>query len=203
MNYTLFLALTSLTASCAYIGVFVTLHLLPTGYNPIRQAVSDYAVGKYGHWFRRSLWLSSIGVLSLAAGLALGVGVPPLAGQGLIYLALGAATRLGMILFPTDLEDQRLTRVGIIHYVFAVLTFTFIYMAISNITPVLVTLHPWSLLRGLFTPLVTVVAAALALVVLTMLRPFRPVFGLCERLFLASTYVWLILTAVLLCVQAY
>jgi hypothetical protein len=53
-----------------------TLHFLPTGYNPIRHAVSDYAVGRYGPLFRIGLWSSSIGMLTLAVGLALAVGFP-------------------------------------------------------------------------------------------------------------------------------
>ena len=29
----------------------IMLHLLPTGYNPVRDAVSDYGVGRYRGWF--------------------------------------------------------------------------------------------------------------------------------------------------------
>jgi hypothetical protein len=31
----------------------ITLHVLPTGYNPVRDAVSDYGVGPYRGWFYR------------------------------------------------------------------------------------------------------------------------------------------------------
>ncbi len=34
----------------------IMLHLLPTGYNPVRDAVSDYGVGRYRGWF----WLQAV-----------------------------------------------------------------------------------------------------------------------------------------------
>ena len=47
----------------------IMLHLLPTGYNPVRDAVSDYGVGRYRGWF----WLQAVagGVGCLALGIAL------------------------------------------------------------------------------------------------------------------------------------
>jgi hypothetical protein len=32
-------------------GALLQLHVLPTGYNPVRDAVSDYAIGRYRAWF--------------------------------------------------------------------------------------------------------------------------------------------------------
>jgi hypothetical protein len=46
---TLTLALISLVASVAYLAIFVAWHVLPSGYDPIRHAVSDYAIGRYGY----------------------------------------------------------------------------------------------------------------------------------------------------------
>ena len=47
----------------------VMLHLLPAGYNPVRDAVSDYGPGPYRGWF----WLQAAagGVGCLALGIAL------------------------------------------------------------------------------------------------------------------------------------
>jgi hypothetical membrane protein len=41
----LIFALLSLLGSLVYIAVVAALHVLPTGYNPARNAVSDYGVG--------------------------------------------------------------------------------------------------------------------------------------------------------------
>jgi hypothetical protein len=42
-------------------AALIVLHVLPTGYDPIRDAVSDYGVGPYRPWF----WLQAV-----AGGLA-------------------------------------------------------------------------------------------------------------------------------------
>ena len=111
------LALVSLIATVGYLSIFVALHVLPTGYNPIRHTVSDYAVGKYGYLFRIGLWVSSLGVVALGAALITGVGAPPLAVRSLVFLFLIPAARIGMAWFPTDLEGDGLSRTGIAHYV--------------------------------------------------------------------------------------
>ncbi len=41
------LACFALLATFACLGALVWVHLLPTGYRPIRNAVSDYGIGRY------------------------------------------------------------------------------------------------------------------------------------------------------------
>lgn len=50
-------------------AALIVLHFVPTGYNPIRDAVSDYGVGPYRAWF----WLQAVagGLGCLALGIAL------------------------------------------------------------------------------------------------------------------------------------
>ncbi len=168
------------------------MHFLPTGYSPVHNAVSDYGAGSYSSLFRISLWSGSIAVLALAVGLALGVGSPPLVNWDLVFLGLVAVARIGESLFPTTVEGERLTRTGALHYLFAILTFGFTYAAISGLTPVLVKLHPWHSERPADC-LAGAVLVGLVLVVATLLPRLRRVFGLCERFFLAVTYVWLVL----------
>jgi hypothetical membrane protein len=62
-------ALISLAGSLVYVAVVVVLHFLPTGYDLVHNAVSDYGVGRYAPLFRVSLWAGSIAVLALAIGL--------------------------------------------------------------------------------------------------------------------------------------
>jgi hypothetical protein len=198
----LIFALISLLGSLIYVGVVAALHVLPTGYNPARNAVSDYGVGQYAPLFRVSLWAGSIAVLALPVGLALGVGAPPLATSDLVFLGLVAVSRVGESLFPTTVEGERLTRTGGFHYVFAILTFGFTYTAISGLTPVLVKIHPWHSDKGLLTWLAGATLVGLILVVVTLLPRLRRLFGLCERFFLLVTYAWLVLVALQLAVKA-
>jgi hypothetical protein len=191
MQVSFLLALTGLLAILGYLTIFVALHLQTTGYNPVRHAVSDYALGRSGNLFRTGLWLSSAGVLALVVALKVGVGVPPLAKQDLAFLVLIPLARIGLTLFPTDLEGQRRTTTGMMHYVFAILAFTFTYLAISRLTPALQILGPsWT--HSTLRALATVARISLILVVVTMLPRLRAVFGLFERLFLLSTNAWFV-----------
>lgn len=202
MTGTLILALVSLAAILAYLTILAALHVLPSGYDPIRHAVSDYAIGTHGHLFRIGLWVSSLGVLALALALITGIGSPPLETRDLVLLMLVPVARVGMTLFPTDLEGDPFTPAGIAHYVLAILAFTLTYLVISDTTSVLRDLHPAAWLDSSLKWSAAAVAPELFLVVITMLRPLRRVFGLCERLFLLTTNVWFILVAVLLITRA-
>jgi hypothetical protein len=192
------LAATSLAATVAYLAIMFMLHVLPTGYSPVRHAVSDYGVGRFRSLFTAALFVSSIAVLTLAFALLRGVGAPPLATRDLVYLLLIPIARIGMTLFPTSLEDQRITRVGLLHYACAVAAFTLTYLTISGMTAALRDLDPsaWTHAPLLWTEWLT--APTLALVVLTMLRPLRKFFGVFERIFLLNTNIWFALAAGLL-----
>lgn len=195
-------ALISLAGSLVYVAVVVALHVLPTGYDLVHNAVSDYGVGQYAPLFRVSLWAGSIAVLALTIGLTLEPGAPPLLTRSLVFLGLVAACRIGESLFPTTVEGQKLTRTGALHYLFAILTFGFTYAAISDLTPDLVKLYPWHAHHGLLDWLSGAILVGLILVIATLLPRLRRVFGLCERFFLLVTYGWLGLVAWLLAVKA-
>jgi hypothetical protein len=189
------LAATSLVATLTYLAIVTILHLLPTGYRPIRDAVSDYGVGQYRSLFTVALAVSSVAVLTLAFALLRGVGTPPLATRDLVYLLVIPVARMGMTLFPTSLEGQRISRSGLLHYAFAVGAFTLTYLAISGMTPALRHLDPNAWAHAPLGWAEWIVAPALAFVVVTMFRPLRRTFGLFERVFLLSTNVWFALAA--------
>lgn len=194
---TLPLLMISVVATLAYLVVFAALHWLPTGYSPVRHAVSDYGVGRYAGLFSAGLYASSIGVLALAFALMRGIGAPPLAVRDLVYLLLIPLARTGMALKATNLEGERLDRSGMLHYLFAVAAFTFTYLAISGTTSFLRASDPTVWLRSPLGWIGWVIAPELALVVITMFRPLRRVFGLAERLFLLTSNLWFILVALL------
>ena len=191
----------SVFSSLAYtldLGFFVVLHILPTGYNPIRHAVSDYAIGKYRRWFQVRLWLNALGSLALAGALFILPGTPPLALFDLIFLILLVPARLGVALFPTDLEGKPRTRSGILHYLFAIISFALVYTVVRDMTPVLQTSPAWSPIRGVLCFLAILVLPALIAVIVTLLPALRRIFGLFERIFLLTTTGWLLLVSVFL-----
>ena len=199
----LVLALISVAGSLVYVGVVLALHFLPTGYDLVHNAVSDYGVGQYAPLFRVSLWAGSIAVLALAIGLTLEPGAPPLLTRGLVFLGLVSACRIGESLFPTTVEGEKLTRTGAMHYLFAILTFGFTYAAISDLTPDLVKLYPWHSNTGALDWLSGAILVGLILVLATLLPRLRHVFGLPERFFLGVTYIWLVVVAWQLAVKAH
>jgi Protein of unknown function (DUF998) len=192
----------SLLGSLTYVGVILTLHVLPTGYSPVHDAVSDYGVGRYASLFRVGPWSGSISGLALTAGLAVGAGSPAAGRPGSGVLGTGNCQPHGESLFTTTLEGRRLSRSGPLRYVFAILTFGFTYAAISGLTAGLTRLHPWVEAAGLLRWLAGATLVGLILVVATLLPRLRNLFGLCERFFLLVTYGWLVLVAPLLIVRA-
>ncbi|WP_329543491.1 DUF998 domain-containing protein [Streptomyces sp. NBC_01356] len=202
MSVAFFFAILGLIGLIGYVGIFVALHVLPTGYHPIRHAVSDYAVGQYGWLFRVGLLVSSLGVLFLAIGLTLDPGAPPLAVSQLVFLYLVPAMRLGMAIFRTDLEGEKLTLTGRLHYLFAIAAFAFTYAAISGMTPRLTSVSPWQSADGLLSALQWIALVSLVLLVVTLLPRLRTIFGLFERAFLVSTNLWFITVGICLAVKA-
>jgi hypothetical protein len=192
------LALIGLGATLAYLAVFVVLHILDIDYDPIRNAVSDYGVGRYGFLFRAGLFASSVGVLALAVAVGRSVGTPPVDARYLGYLLLIPIARLGMSIFPTTVEGRHLTRTARAHYVCAIAAFALTYLVISDLTPVLRHLGPDTWTSGPLRLCAAAVGPELIAVVLTMIGPLRRVFGLVERVFLLTTNVWFVLLALLL-----
>lgn len=198
MLTTLVFAVLSLAGTVSYLSLFVSWHVLPTGYDPIRHAVDDYAVGRCATTLRIGLWASSVGVLALAIGLWVNVKSPSITGKGLVFLFLEPVSRVAMTLFLTDLEGRRRTRKGLLHYLFAIAAFTFTHLAISGATSTLRALGSATWVDQCLRWLAAAVGPELILVVATMLRPLRRVFGLFERLFLLTTNAWFLVVAALL-----
>ncbi|MFF4977789.1 DUF998 domain-containing protein [Streptomyces sp. NPDC001083] len=186
------LSVLGLIAILGYLGIFTALHVLPTGRHPVRHAVSDYAVGPYGRIFRRGLVISSVGLLLTTLALFQEPGSPPLKSTPLVLLLLVPVARVGMAVFPTDLEEEKITRTGLLHHLFAVAAFALTYTAISQLTPDLADISPWSSFSGLLHALHRIILVSLVLLVVTMTPRLRRIFGLFERLFLISTNVWFI-----------
>ncbi|MGW6276091.1 DUF998 domain-containing protein [Kribbella sp. NPDC055071] len=178
-----------------YLCIFVTLHVLPTGYSPIGHAVSDYGVGRYAGLFRIAGAASSVGILCLAVALTLEPGTPTVSVFELVCLYLIPVFRIAILRFPTDLEGQRLTRNGRLHYLFAILAFAATYSAIAGMTPELTSIDPWNSIHGLLHVLQLIAMVSLILLVIAMIPQLRRVFGLFERLFLTSTNLWFLLVA--------
>jgi hypothetical protein len=170
-------------------GSLIALHFLPTGFHPVRDPVSNYAVSRYGFLYPLQAFSSGIcGVCLLALISGLGPGWPA---WGTIALGGYSLARLAIGFFPTDVQPQR-TRTGIVHMVLAAITFAGIACAAGALTSSLTRLAIWSGVGAALQGAAFLTeASAVAFVVVISTRPFRPIAGLIERGIYCGTLAWL------------
>lgn len=169
-----------LAATAAWALVLVAVHLQPTGYDPLRNAVSDYGVGSHRSWYRAQTALAAVAALALLVALASGSDAP---WWLLALLAAFAVARLAIPSFPTDLDRTRPTRTGRVHLLLAAVAFATVAVAAGN-TPDHLAPHAlrWA-----------VVATSVATWLAIRLR--LRLFGLVERLFYTATIAWFLWVA--------
>lgn len=181
-------AAVSLACWVARLVLLVVLHARPTGYHPVRHAVSDYAVGPTGPLAARLSWVTAVGWLAFACAATLWF---PAGGDRLFVVVCSITLGvLGFVmpLVPTVLEGQRLTRRGLLHYVLAIASFALAYAAMGNVVRVLAPAAP--AVGGVLGAVSWVALVSLVGVCVTLVGPGRRVFGLVERAYLASVLVF-------------
>jgi len=166
------------TGAC--VGCLVYLHLAPTGYSPVRNAVSEYGVGAYARWYGLQATCTGLAAVCLAVALRSPRRV-------VVLLAVLAAARIAIGWFPTDtLASGRRTYRGGIHLLLALVAFT---------------AAPWAAIALKHAehgePWLGRVMAALAVATMLSLRTsLRPWFGLVERGYYVAMLSWLTLVSV-------
>jgi hypothetical protein len=93
------LAVASLVFTGGCVACLVYLHLAPTGYSPVRNAVSEYGIGPYARWYRAQAAFTGVAGLLLAGALAAGVDPAPRRVITLLVVLLVARVSIGW--FPT------------------------------------------------------------------------------------------------------
>jgi hypothetical membrane protein len=173
----------------------ITLHLLPTGFNPVTHELSDYANGPYG-------WLMTVGFLGLGLGslllvwiVARGHDAGLLSRATLVLLGVWGAARFLAAFFPDDLPGAVPTVHGRIHNVLGALAFFSVSIAMILASRSFRREPRWSSLSRL-----SLVLGVLALIATLLFvggvessSPTHPVLGLSERVFYICAIVWLLL----------
>ena len=184
----------ALVLGVARLAMFIALHLVPSDYNIVQHAVSDYAVGPTRRLATAVTWTSAVFWAVLAGAIALG---PPTPEKGVaLWLTILAVIFAALPLLPTDVEGQPTTLIGRLHLVAAIAWFAIAYSCMGNIVRLLAPLAPQGLVSFLGATRWVTAAALIALVTALVIRRLRPyAFGISERIFLLAVYVFYLGTA--------
>jgi len=191
------LSIVAAIAMAVSTGALVLLHVLPTGYNPVRDAVSDYAIGSYRPVFWTFVTAGATSGLALAIALARSNPAKPT--LTIVMLLLSAAARVLIPIFPTDQNGSRFqTSKGTVHMILAVTIFAAIAVAASNLGGTVGHEPAWHAVHGLvdgWLPwVITVTASATGL---AMIGPrLKRIFGLIERSYYASSIAWFLVVSI-------
>ena len=190
------LSLVAAAATVAQVGLLVALHLLPTGYRPVRDALSDYGIGRY----RRLFWAQTAtgGLARMALAGALADSHPSNPGVVSVLLLISGAALLTMPLFPTDQGSSRFqTPRGTIHMALAVTAFAAVTVAASELAGTLENEAQWAGVKSLIVIIPWVMTGTVIAVAVATVSPrLKPVFGLIERLFSVSSIAWFLVVSI-------
>ena len=183
------LASVSIVCLSAFSIIILSLHFLPTGYDPVSQAVSDYAVGKFGELAAAGFLVGGTGLTALGVGLFVTSTGSRAFRAGAVFLAVAGVAMFAVGGFPTDLEGGAPTFPGTIHSILSEVVF--------SLGPIGALLVIYSRSRKLFA--VALPAYLLAGAPLSASLAYSPGYtGLAERIFIAfllalwaSIAVWL------------
>jgi len=185
------LALVSLAVG---IVALVVLHVVPTGYSPLRDAVSDYGVGRYAWGYRTQVVAIGVAAAIEAGGFAHNGAAGT---AGIVWLVGYAISRVAIAWAPTDLPGTTRTPTGRVHALLAIAAFTAIAVATSTIPNDLRGVAAWDSWADPLNTLGTlVVVAAIATAAAIVVGPLRQVFGLVERLLYVASLAWLLTAAI-------
>ena len=180
------LAAASLLCTGGCVACLVYLHLAPTGYSPVRNAVSEYGIGAHARWYRAQAACAGAAGLLLAGALA--KGVHPAPRRVVALLVVLAVARIAIGWFPTDpIGTTEPTRNGGIHLLLAVAAFASASWAAIALRH---SQHGQPALGWAMA--ICAIGTGLAL----RRSPLKPWLGLIERGYYIAMLAWLVLVAV-------
>lgn len=183
-------------AAAAQAAALIALHLLPTGYNPRVDAVSDYGVGRY----RGVFWTQALAgaVACIALAIALADAKPSMPTLAIVLLVVAGIARVLLPGFPTDQDGSRFqTARGTIHMLLAIVIFAAIIVAASKLGSTLEHRPAWQGVKGWLTTLPWVMTGAAVGLIVGLRGPMlKRIYGLVERLFYVSSLAWFLIVSI-------
>jgi hypothetical protein len=177
------MALGLLGAACLAIaaGLLVQMHLLDTGLDPVRDAVSLYGTTRIHRHYRAMVIALGLSALLIAIGLRRDTDA-----HHLIWLWIFGSCRIAIAGFMMDGDRTSPSVAGRVHLLLAVGAFTAIAFAGAKID--------WSGAPGTLHPVGRAIVASVLATAVARFSPMR-LFGLAERLIYATALIWLTIAA--------
>ncbi|QRY63324.1 DUF998 domain-containing protein [Gordonia sp. PDNC005] len=190
------LAATAVVAFTVRLIIFAALHVVGHSYNPVRHAVSDYAVGPTRGLSTAMTVVTAAGWAVLAAAVWTGLPEWSDTGQATALLLVLAAVFVVLPLVPTDLEGAAVTMIGRLHYVLAIAWFAISYSLTGNFSRWMSEAVGGGLASAA-SALHIVALVSLIVLVVALVTPLRSrLFGIAERVFIVSISVFYLLVAI-------
>lgn len=184
-------AVVALVLGLARLAMFIGLHVHASDYDPVRHAVSNYAVGRTRPLSSAMTWAT--GGMWLALAVAVGLGFPQWSDRiGVVAcLAVLALLFAALPLLPTDLEGERPTLVGRLHLLAAIAWFALSYACMGNFARLLQ--EPPTIGATLVVLSWVTLVSLILLIAALLIKPLRRrLFGLFERAFLVAVNLFYI-----------
>ena len=176
-----------------YLVLNIIAQLLPPHYNFITQAESDLAVGQYGYVMAVNFLIRGLLSLSFVIGLIITFkSEKSRYRSGLILLGIWAFGAFILAFFPTDITPPT-TIHGMIHGVTAIAVFLGGSLGILILSIRMRTDNKFTdIIKYLLSlSIISVISLALSLIL-------PHIFGLIERIFLASILLWMLIISIYL-----
>jgi hypothetical protein len=191
------IAVIALLGVVVCLGCLVSLHVSPTGLNPLRDPVSQYGITDYFTFYRAAAL--SLGVAALTLAVALVEALTEANAAGIVFLIILGFARLTIGWVPMDAPGAARTRTGLRHNLLATAFFGSATVAAFLLTGSFAIDAELDGIAGISAGLAWAMAVFSVLILLTSLvGPLKRYFGLVERLLYVAVLAWLATVAVAL-----
>ena len=189
------LALTAIGGITYFFAAVAVLHVLRPAYNPITHAVSNYAIGPYGYLMTAAFFALALSLLALAFGLTQSMTLTSRARAGIFLLGIASAGMVVTGIFPGDVNSLHppATTTAVVHWTAAGISFLSITIAAFLLSSCFKRGERWqSFQRPAIASAFAIVAALLVFGILVLIG--WP--GIGQRIYITTSLLWLLLTAV-------
>ncbi|HKF35532.1 MAG TPA: DUF998 domain-containing protein [Ktedonobacteraceae bacterium] len=177
-----------------FIVAVVALHVLRPELNPIRHAVSNYAIGPFGFLMTSAFFTLALSECALALGLARSLTTSRAALASVLLLYLAGAGMAVTGIFPGDVKSLHppATTTAVIHWTGASISFLSLMIATFLLSSCYKSDVRWQSFHHLAFALAVIIVLALGIFGILAIAGW---VGIGERIYIATSVLWLLLVS--------